>query len=196
MPARPRTKVPSKLSLAVVCLATLAYPFAVYLGFGRVSPVWLALGLVLLALARAWAARDATWLFAGLGAGLLALASLAGDSWLPVKLYPVLVNACLLVVFGASLLRPPTVVERLARLGDPSLPDEALPYVRKVTWLWCHFFVLNGCMALATALWATDRLWLLYNGLLAYLLMGALFGAEWLVRRRVRARFVRGQAHV
>lgn len=186
----------SKPSLFFVCLATLAYPFAVYFGFGRVAPVWLALGLVALALVRAWAGRDATWLFAGLGAGLLALASLLGDSWLPLKLYPALVNTCLLMVFGASLLRPPTVIERLARLSEPLLPNAALPYVRKVTWLWCLFFVFNGGVALATALWASDRVWLLYNGLLAYLLMGALFAAEWLVRRRVRARSVRGQEHV
>ena len=43
-------------------------------------------------------------------------------------------------------------------------------------------------LALATALWASDKTWALYNGLIAYLLMGALFAGEWLVRGRVRAR--------
>jgi uncharacterized membrane protein len=29
------------------------------------------------------------------------------------------------------------------------------------------------------------EVWALYNGLLAYLLMGAMFAGEWLVRRKV-----------
>lgn len=127
---------------------------------------------------------------------MLALASLLGDSWLPVKLYPVLVNACLLAVFVASLLRPPTVIERIARLSDPLLPAEALPYIRKVTMAWCGFFVVNGALALATTLWASQRTWLLYNGFLAYVLMGAFFGAEWLLRRRVQARAAERPMHV
>ena len=52
--------------------------------------------------------------------------------------------------------------------------------------MWCGFFVLNGALALATALWMSDRAWALYNGLIAYGLIGLLFGVEWLVRQRVR----------
>jgi len=42
--------------------------------------------------------------------------------------------------------------------------------------------------ALWTALYASHATWALYNGLVAYLLMGALFAGEWWVRQRVRAR--------
>jgi uncharacterized membrane protein len=186
----------SFFSKLLLTLATLAYPAVVYLGFGRWSPFWVALLLAGLMLVRAWAARDAVWLLAGAGATLLSLASLFGDSWLPLKLYPVMVSAVLLCVFGASLVRPPTVIERIARLREPHLPAAAVAYTRKVTQVWCVFFVANGLAALATALWASKEIWLLYNGLISYLLMGTLFAGEWLVRRRMQARIAAaGVAH-
>lgn len=178
----------SLLSKLLLMLATLAYPVLVYVGVGRFSPFWLALLLAGLMAVRACIARDAVWLLAGAGAALLALASLAGDSWLPLKLYPVMVSAVLLGVFAASLLRPPTVIERIARLREPQLPPAAVAYTRKVTQTWCVFFVANGLVALATVLWGSEELWLLYNGLISYVLMGALFAGEWLLRQRMRAR--------
>jgi uncharacterized membrane protein len=54
--------------------------------------------------------------------------------------------------------------------------------------MWCGFFVVNGLIATATALWASAGVWALYNGLLSYVAMGLLMGGEWLVRRRVRGR--------
>lgn len=177
-----------KISTLILALATLAYPLAVYLGFGKVEPFWLGLVLLALMLLRAWAARDVVWVFAGAGAAVLALLGIAGNSWLPLKLYPVAVNAVLLAVFAASVVKPPTVIERIARLREPALPDSGVAYTRKVTLVWCVFFVANGLVALATALWASNEIWLLYNGLVCYVLMGALFAGEWLVRRRVRAR--------
>ncbi len=178
----------SRLFKGLAAGATLAYPLAVYFGLGRFNPVWLALLLAGLMAVRAWAGRDPVWWFAAAGALLLALASLFGGSWLPLKLYPVMVSAVLLLVFGASLLRPPSVIERIARLSDPHLAPEGVAYTRKVTLVWYVFFAVNGTLALATVLWGSDELWLFYNGLLAYVLMGGLFAAEWLVRQRLKTR--------
>jgi len=102
-----------------------------------------------------------------------------------VKLYPALVNAVLLGTFSYSLLKPPTVVERFARLKDPNPPPRVISYARNVTKIWCVFFVCNGSAAVATAVWGSDKVWALYNGVIAYALMGGLMGIEWLVRRRV-----------
>ncbi|MFC4160459.1 COG4648 family protein [Chitinimonas lacunae] len=177
---------------AIVTLLTLAYPLLVYLGLGRFEPRWLALLLAGLALLRALATRERVWLAAAAGALLLAGVSALGNAALPLKLYPVLVNGVLLGVFLLSLSHPPSMIERLARLREPDLPPEAVVYTRRVTQVWCGFFVLNGSMALYTALWASDALWALYNGLIAYGLMGVLFLGEWLVRGRVRARTAHG----
>ncbi|MDZ5459474.1 hypothetical protein SM757_23110 [Azohydromonas lata] len=161
---------------------------AVYAGMAQLQPRWMALVLLTLALARAAVARGGPWLAAGAGAALLAAAAWWGNAWLPLKLYPVLVNAALLLVFGASLLRGPSLVERLARLREPDLPPAGVAYTRRVTQAWCGFFVVNGSIALSTALWGSDAAWALYNGLLAYGLMGLFFGVEWLLRQRLKAR--------
>src|SRR5690606_36147533 len=100
------------------------------------------------------------------------------DDTLLLKLYPVLVNAVLLCAFAASLWRPPSVIERLARLAEPNLPAEGVRYTAAVTRVWCAFFVLNGAAALYTALFTDERAWALYNGLVAYMLMGALLLGE------------------
>jgi uncharacterized membrane protein len=175
---------------AGLTLATAAYPLVVYLGFGRWDPLWLALALAALLALRAFSGGDPVWLLAGVLALLLgATASLAG-TWVPLKLYPVMVSAVLLAVFAASLVRPPTVIERIARLREPDLPPAGVAYTRRVTLAWCGFFVANGTASAATAVWGSEAFWLLYNGLIAYLLIGAFFAAEWLLRQRHLARRV------
>jgi uncharacterized membrane protein len=42
---------------------------------------------------------------------------------------------------------------------------------------------------LYTALWTSAETWTLYNGLIAYLLIGALVGGEWLIRARFKDRY-------
>lgn len=186
----------SRFLTALVALATLAYPLVIYFALGHVEPRWMALLLVVLALARAWVTREPFWLAAAAGAGVLGGVTLLGNSVLPLKLYPVLVSAVLFAVFAASLVKPPSAIERMARLTDPDLPPAAVAYTRKVTQVWCGFFVFNGAVSLGTALGASPEAWALYNGLLAYVLMGVLFAGEWLVRRRVKARISAGEAHV
>lgn len=171
----------------VFALLTLSYPLAIWLLGDRVSPRWLALSLVLLGALRLAATRQRLWI--GLGLGALALAALTGAlnvGW-PLKWYPVFVNASMLVLFGVTLFRPPSMVERLARLKQPELPPHAVAYTRKVTMAWCGFFVVNGTVAALTATVGTERQWGLYNGLISYVLMGVFGGAELLIRRRVQA---------
>ncbi|MEN3293994.1 MAG: hypothetical protein V7642_3247 [Burkholderiales bacterium] len=145
--------------------------------------------LLLAALARLPAlktGRAARWWLGG--ALLLAALAVWSNALLPLKLYPVLVNAVMLSLFGYTLISPPSMIERLARLREPYLPSEAIVYTRRVTQVWCGFFVINGAIALATALWASPAIWSLYNGVIAYLLMGLLFGVEYLVRLRLKRR--------
>lgn len=176
----------------MVWLATLLYPLIIYLGLGRFEPRWMALFLLAIALARAIISRDPVWLAAACGALLLVAASILGNQSLPLKLYPVLVSGVLLAVFGLSLRHPPSAIERIARMHEPDLPPEAVVYTRKVTMVWCMFFIGNGAIALATAMWGSDRIWALYNGLVSYVLMGILFVVELLVRRKVRNRIRHG----
>ena len=173
----------------VFTLFVVLYPLALAFGQAWVSSRALALALLAVALLRLVSnRRRGLGQLAAVMAAVVALVSLFGGGAGSMKAYPVLVNAALLVVFGFSLWHPPTVIERLARLQEPDLPAEAIPYVRRVTLVWCAFFAINGTLALVTAYWASDKVWALYNGCIAYLAMGVLFAGEWLVRQRVRRR--------
>jgi uncharacterized membrane protein len=88
--------------------------------------------------------------------------------------------------FAASLHRGMPVVERLARLQEPDLDARGVVYTRKVTKVWLLFFIANGLFAGYTAAFSSFEFWVLYNGLLSYLLIALLFAVEWLVRQRVR----------
>jgi len=183
------------MSVAVV-IALAAYPLLVYLSIGRFGPSGVAALLAAVCVARlvvlklrAPAAFGGRYLtFVCVGGLLLAAASFWLDSSGAVRYYPVLVNAALLVAFAASLVSPPSVIERIARLRDPELPPAAVVYTRRVTIVWTVFFVLNGGAAFYTARFTTLETWALYNGLIAYVLIGALFAVEFAIRTAVKAR--------
>lgn len=181
------------LNLALGIL-TLAYPLLVYFALDAVPPRYLALLPASLLLLRWHTQRQqartlaALALFAPAGAVFLLAAALANQTaWLFG--YPVFVSLLFLIWFSHGLFRPPTVVERLARLRDPDLPPQGVAYTRKVTLAWCLFFLINGGIAAATAWHGDVGLWALYNGGISYVLMGLLMGAEMLIRKRIRRSF-------
>ena len=171
---------------AAAILLTIAYPFMVYLGLQH-FPAERLLPLLLLLLVLRWFSGNRPAerpLLIAILVSVLAVGYLFGHQ-LGLKFYPALVNVALLIVFAGSLLSPPSIIERIARLRDPQLSPAGVAYTARVTLVWCLFFVINGSLAAASALWASDEVWLLYNGFIAYLLMGLLFAGEWLVRQRV-----------
>ena len=103
---------------------------------------------------------------------------------LPLLYYPVLVNVFFLFLFAISLKQKQTLIERLARRLHPDLPESGARYTRQVTKAWCLFFIGNGAIALWSVS-AGEAVWALYNGGIAYVLMGLMFAGEWLIRRRV-----------
>ena len=188
------------MSAAVVRLVFVllfaAYPILVYLGLthlgvGSVALLLVAAAALRLTLVRsrsgggALTAQLMVALVIAIAIGLLALVS---DSPVFLRYYPVCMNAMLLCLFGASLLRPPTMIERIAKLRDPNLPESAVRYTRKVTIVWCGFFLINGTIAFYTSYAASLELWAIYNGTISYALMGLLFAGEYLVRQRVQRR--------
>ena len=165
----------------------LLYPFVVYFGMDKVSPPVFALVLGSIWLIRAPALLrepGGRWMV-GAALAYCALLALSGESFL-LRWYPTLISALLLCAFGLSLVYGPPIIERIARVREPELPPEAIPYTRKVTWVWVGFFIFNGVVSAVLTVWAPLAWWTLYNGLLVYFIMGVLFGGEWLLRRRLR----------
>ena len=88
------------------------------------------------------------------------------------------VNLGLLIAFGSTLVRGPSMIEKFARMGNPKLGEHAVQYTRRVTQVWCVFFALNGAFSAYTALFWTRAAWSLYNGAIAYGLVGVLLAGE------------------
>lgn len=103
------------------------------------------------------------------------------------RLYPVVVSGGMLGAFAWSLRQGATpLVERFARkLEKQPLDARGVAYCRRVTWAWVIFLSAHVGVTVAT-LWASAEVWALYNGAIAYGLMGLMFAGEWLIRRRVR----------
>jgi uncharacterized membrane protein len=118
-------------------------------------------------------------------AGAVALIALY-DRTLSVRLYPAFMNAAMLAAFAQSLWRGPSMIERFARIAEPDLPESGVRYTRIVTWVWTVFFAINGAIAAWTAVYADWDTWTLYNGIIAYIAIGALLGGEFLARPFVR----------
>lgn len=168
-----------------------AYPVIVFFGLKQLSLGYLggfffAIAVLRLFLLREQARHNVIPLLLTLLLMLAGVHALLSGSPDGLRFYPVAVNAALLVVFAASLFQERTVIERIARLTEPNLPTAAVSYTRKVTIAWCGFFLFNGSVALYTVLYANMETWTLYNGLIAYLLMGLMFGCELLIRRTVK----------
>ncbi len=182
-------------SLPVVPLLTgillLAWPFIIWFGLAHNSLQGL---LPLMALMlflrfrqtrrRAGALSVVTQIVAVAGM-TLCIASYLLKTHQLLLFYPVVVNSMMLAVFGGSLWSTMPIIERLARLREPDLPERAVRYTRRVTQIWCAFFIINGGIALFTALYGDLSLWTAWNGMISYLLMGTLMVGEWLVRQRV-----------
>ena len=174
----------------LVGLLALAFPLLALLLMRVLNPFWIVLLLVAALLLRSftgWKNTPKSLLVASMVAvSLLWLTSLY-DSDLALRLYPVFMTGSMLAMFTASLFYPPPIIERFARIMEPDLPEEGVRYTRRVTEVWCGFLFLNALIALWTALYASMTVWALYNGVISYCLMGALFGGEFLVRRMIRS---------
>ena len=122
-----------------------------------------------------------------------------------LKLYSVVINATLLVVFGSTLFLEPNIIFRFATLADKSIAGSSYEnqvklYCKKVTIVWCCFFILNGSAAALTTF--ADKLfglspdqarkvWAVYNGGISYVLMGTLFLVEFIIRKLVDAKMIK-----
>jgi uncharacterized membrane protein len=175
---------------ALQIVMTLAYPGLVFVALKFVEPRDLALGLLVIFVARL-ALVSPTRLMAyatslGLPALLVALALVVSVVWndpLSLRLTPALVSFALLIGFTRSLARADSIIEAYARLQLGSLSEDESRYCRRVTALWCAFFLVNGAVASWLAVAGSLAEWALYTGCIAYVLIGALFASEFVYRQ-------------
>jgi uncharacterized membrane protein len=160
----------------------LAYPFLVYGGLSVLAPRSLAIALGGILLARAvvamWSGRRSPLLTPIALIGLVTTLAAIFDDGRIFLFVPVLINAALLVSFAWSHISGASIVESLARRQRGHLTPEDVRYCRRVTEVWCLFFVINGGVTLWLALRAPLETWTFYTGVVSQLLVGALFVGE------------------
>jgi uncharacterized membrane protein len=166
---------------ALVAAAGLAYPFLIYFYGDRVPPVVFVAGALVLIglqltvlrspLARLWRAPLL------LSAVLTILVALL-DQRLAREAYPAVRSLSVAAVFAWSLMSPPSLIERFARLRHPALPDAARSYCRNVTLLWAGWLVLNAAIAAALAVRGDVGSWAIWTGGVSYAISGLLFVGE------------------
>ena len=182
----------TKMTNWAMPVAIIAYPLAVWCGLkswgmGVLAPLLIAVFILRLLTFRG---KISQLTFFGKAIALTGIVLVATSILLRetsmLLYYPVAVSALLFGLFFSSLRARQTLIERLARLNEPDLSPEGVVYTRRVTQVWCVFFVCNGSFALYTCLKGDMDLWALYNGGISYLLIGLLMGIEWIVRKRLR----------
>jgi uncharacterized membrane protein len=175
--------------LVIAVAGSLLYPIIVFAALPHAPAALIVAVAIALAGLRLLATR-------GRGArrvALLGFTVLVVEPVLAAKAYPVLVSLAVAGLFGASLVWPPTLIERIARRSQPALGPEGVIYTRRLTWIWTIFLLANAAIAAALSLWGSLAAWTLWTGLLSYVLMGLLFVGEWSVRRRMLGRSGTGE---
>lgn len=172
---------------AFVIVLSIAYPFMVYWGLTQ-SEIKSLVPIIIIMFSLRWIvseSKEERRLLIATLLGLCIIICIYGHE-IGLKFYPVLINLSFLYLFLSSLIYPPTIIERFARIRESNLSEDAIAYTRKVTIVWSIFFLMNGTIAAITVLFTSEEIWLLYNGMIAYLLIGLLAGGEWLVRQRMK----------
>lgn len=168
----------------------LCYPFCIFFGLKFFGPRFLSLlflAIILFHILSKKSSEFAKWKSYSiiiLSLILLALTQIYNQA-LFIKLYPAFINLIFFGFFFATLFFPPSMIEIFARSYDKNLPDEAIPYTKNVTKIWCGFFVLNCAISLYTTFYCSLEIWAIYNGFISYILIGLLFASEYLYRTLV-----------
>jgi uncharacterized membrane protein len=103
-----------------------------------------------------------------------------------LKLYPVVMSAGVFVAFAHSLVQGHPIIVQFAMVFEKELSEQKLKYIRKLTFVWAGWLLVNTVISLYTVLWSDIATWSFYNGVLFYLISGLLFAADILYRRRKR----------
>jgi uncharacterized membrane protein len=66
------------------------------------------------------------------------------------------------------------MIETFMRLRKETLTQQEITYTKQLTLIWVLFSITNAGISLCS-LWISMDFWMLYNGLISYILMGLLF---------------------
>ncbi|MFK7859958.1 MAG: hypothetical protein AB8B64_14105 [Granulosicoccus sp.] len=178
----------------LIIVVALLYPFIIYFGIAHFSPGILA-GLLAAIVTMRVSMSDLTPVLKSLAVAAVVVVFML-HWWLKggtdsLRYYPVVLNGVLLITFGLSLFKEQSLIEAIARKRGMDVGAHNLHYLRVLTAVWTVFFALSFVTSYLTVIYGDMDIWLLYNGLGSYLLMGLLVVGELIVRHFYRQRINR-----
>ena len=102
-----------------------------------------------------------------------------------LKFYPPVCNLFIFLIFFISLFKKETIIQKIAKALDGELSKKQIIYTRYVTYAWCVLTFFNFVVSIWT-IFLSDKIWLLFNGCISYILIGLLFIIEYLIRTVLR----------
>jgi uncharacterized membrane protein len=169
------------IAIGIAVVAGVAYPFAVYFYRDRLPAAVLvaaALFLVGLQLTVLRSPLAKLWRVPLLISAALTVAIAFLDQNVAQEAYPVVRSLSVAAIFGWTLISPPSLVERFARLRRPHLPDSAVRYCRNVTVIWAVWLAANAAVATALVARGDLRSWAIWTGAVSYVISGLIFVGE------------------
>ncbi len=171
-------------------LLGVAYPALIYFALRAMEPRFVAFLVALLVVVRLalvspsrLAANVRALRLPAITIAIVMLITAASNDPLALLMAPTLLSLGLLAVFVRSLTESECIIERFARVQNPVLSEAQVRYCRRVTVVWCGFFLVNGSVALWLAIARSTQEWVVYTGFIAYVLMGLLFASEFVYRQ-------------
>ena len=102
-----------------------------------------------------------------------------------LKFYPPICNLIFFIIFFVSLFTKETIIQKIAKSMEGELNENTKIYTRKLTYVWCLFTFLNFIISVWT-IFQNDKIWMIYNGIISYLLMGMIFFLEFILRQSLK----------
>ncbi len=181
-----------KILPMVLAILFVAFPFVIHYGLNYADPVLFAVLLfVLLMLRIALTPSDnnlGQWIMGVITTvycGSIALF----DSELLLRYYPVLISLYVALLFFITLFDRESLIEQFAKLSGKSYPDGARLYMRNLTKLWVLLLVVNASIAVYSACCMSKSFWLLYNGIISYVIVLGFIAAEIIFRQYYRRKY-------
>ena len=172
----------------------MVYPFLVYYGLNQYGPSVFASLLFILLVIRVVIKgsyhEPSQWLQL-LVVGLFCLTVMFLDSELLLRYYPVLMSFGFSALFAYSLKSKTSLVERFAKMAGQDYPEEAIGYMCGLTKVWAVLLFINALISAYTACCLSLKYWTLYNGLLAYFLLGGFALIELIFRHFYKRKFAK-----
>lgn len=106
----------------------------------------------------------------------------ASSSPFALRVAPFMISLTFITTFGMSMKTVP-IIERFARLADPSLSEAEVRYCQKLTKIWMGVLVANSVLVFSAAFVEDKILWTILVGPVSYALLGSAFVVEYPYRK-------------